>query len=207
MALELAAATCARPVGSARLWRILSAYRRAQEDLRRRGGRTAATAQIEAAAASTGLSPSEIAPVVDEWMFRRPLKHLARCRAKGLDGLLDFLAGRGLMLGVLSDYPPQLKLQALGVSDRFSLALCSTDPAIGALKPSPEGFLHACREWRVEPREVLAVGDRVSVDAAGAAAAGMPCVIVGASQSPPPGAGFVSMPSLERLHRTLAEHR
>ena len=82
-------------------------------------------------------------------------------------------------VGVFSDYPPHAKLRALGVADAFSLVLCASDPDIGAFKPTRAGFWCACERWGLPPREVLMVGDRPDVDAAGAAAAGMPCVIIG----------------------------
>ena len=112
-------------------------------------------------------------------MLNRPLKYLQFCRAVGLDGLLAELDRLGVRTGVLSDYPAEAKLRALGLEGRFSPVLCATDPEIGAFKPSPRGFLRACAVWNLPPRDVLFVGDRVDVDAAGAAAAGMRCVIIG----------------------------
>ena len=52
----------------------------------------------------------------------------------------------------------------------------------GAFKPSPRGFLAACARWELDPADVLYVGDRVDADAAGAAAARMPAVIVTAAR-------------------------
>jgi putative hydrolase of the HAD superfamily len=114
----------------------------------------------------------------------------------------------GLEVGVLSDYPAATKLAALGVADRFPLVLCSTDPEIRALKPNPRGFLIACKRWGLSPGEVLMVGDRVDVDAAGASAAGMPCVIVGrGTRSRTDSAEVLFVPSLERLRRVLHADR
>jgi FMN phosphatase YigB (HAD superfamily) len=86
--------------------------------------------------------------------------------------------------------------------------LCTTDPAIAALKPNPRGFLRACEVWRIDPADVLMVGDRADVDAAGAAAAGMPCVIIGRGE----GAGSAQfgqlmLPSIERLRGVLDQGR
>ena len=125
------------------------------------------------------MSADRVDALVTEWMVERPLKHLLRCRADGLLPLLDFLIQRGIKVGVFSDYPPQLKLDALGIGGRFSVVLSSTDPDIGRFKPHPRGFLVAAARWQIDPAEVLVVGDRPDTDAAGAAAAGMPCVIVG----------------------------
>ena len=106
-------------------------------------------------------------------MHERPLKHLRRLKATGLDELLARLESARVRIGVLSDYPASRKLQALDLADRFSPVLCSTDPAIDALKPHPRGFLHACAHWSLAPAEVLMVGDRADADAAGASASGM----------------------------------
>jgi FMN phosphatase YigB (HAD superfamily) len=82
--------------------------------------------------------------------------------------------------------------------------LCTSDPEVRALKPNPRGFLRACERWRIEPREVLVVGDRADVDARGAAAAGMPCVIIGRSSHPlATRARFLALPSFERLRCVL----
>ena len=154
--------------------------RRAQETLRERGSQGSITAaQIGAAAEGSGLATQEVERLVDEWMRVRPLKYLRWCRASGLDECLQRLDRAAIRMGVLSDYPAHDKLIALGLKDRFWPVLCSTDAEIGALKPNPRGFLRAAHLWRLDPREVLVVGDRPDADAAGAAAAGMSCVLIG----------------------------
>ena len=117
--------------------------------------------------------------VVVEWMFQRPLKHLARVRRRGVVDLLSRLRDRDVRIGALSDYPTDAKLDALGVAEFFSLGLSTTDPAINAFKPHPKGFRHACLQWGLSPQEVLYVGDRQEVDGNGAAAAGIRCAIIG----------------------------
>jgi FMN phosphatase YigB (HAD superfamily) len=205
MAVELLS-LLARPGSGPRRWRALAAYRKAQEHLRTTAN--ASTTQIELAAARAGITTYELEQIVDEWMFRRPLKYLPWCRASGLAPLLSFIGGEGLEMGVLSDYPAEAKLRALGLTSHFSLVLCSSDPDVRAFKPSPRGFLRASERWNIDPRDVLVVGDRPEVDARGASAAGMPCVIIG---RPPrasveqPDVLFLS--SLERLHRALADGR
>jgi FMN phosphatase YigB (HAD superfamily) len=133
------------------------------------------------------------------------LKYLQFCRAAGLDRLLAALDAAGLRMGVLSDYPAEAKLEALGLAGRFSPVLCATDPGIDAFKPNPRGYLRACEIWGLSPADVLFVGDRADVDAAGAAAAGMPCAIVGRVPPPPAGsaATYTVFPSFERLTRVF----
>ena len=205
MALELLALTVTHPLRAARSWRALAAYRRAQELLRSRPF-AGANAQLEIAADRSGVRLADVEQIVSEWMFERPLKYLPRCRAAGLLPLLAFLDSRELALGVLSDYPAEAKLRALGIDGRFSPVLCSTDPEIGAMKPHARGFLTACRQWQIDPSEVLVVGDRLDADAAGAAAAGMPCVVVGPAprSAHDHGPNLLIVPSLEQLHHVLS---
>ena len=205
MMIELLALPVRRPLGWWRTWRTIAAYRSAQESLRvSNTARMSLAAQIETAATGAGVPPAEVEQIVREWMFERPLKYLRRCRAAGIPSLLNFLTRHGVAVGVLSDYPANGKLAALGLSDRFFPVLCSSDEEIGALKPDARGFLKASQLWGVSPSEVLVVGDRIEVDAAGAAAAGMPCVIIGrSSASTPRGGNILILPSFERLHRVL----
>ena len=206
MAVELVTLAFRHPLRAPRNWHALGAYRKAQETVRSKALGAAAAAQLEIAAQRTGLMPAVIEQIVDEWMFERPLKHLPKCRAVGLFELLAFLGTRGVELGVLSDYPADAKLRALGLAGRFSQVLCSSDPEIGVLKPHPRGFLTACERWQIDPGDVLVVGDRFDVDAAGAAAAGMPCVIIGRqSRAASNNSGSLVLPSLERLRYVLDE--
>jgi HAD superfamily hydrolase (TIGR01549 family) len=205
MAAELLTLLLSRPLSAPRRLRALSAYRRAQETLRDKPfSATAPRKQLEVAAEGVNMTPAELERVVKEWMFERPLKYMRYCRAGGLLPLLNHLRDRGIELGVLSDYPAQAKLDALGLANTFSIVLCTSDPEVRALKPNPRGFLRACERWRIEPREVLVVGDRADVDARGAAAAGMPCVIMGRSSHSLASQGrFLALPSFERLRCVL----
>jgi putative hydrolase of the HAD superfamily len=210
MALELLALPLlVNPLRAPRHWRAVGANRRAQEQLRTHespGREAIGRAQLVTAGRRANIPLTELESLVDEWMFRRPLKYLRLLRAPGLAPLLEWLAARQVRTGVLSDYPPAAKLAALELTHRFSIVLSSTDPDIGTLKPHPRGFLRACDRWRVHPREVLVVGDRPDVDAAGAAAAGMPCVIIGPSRAGA-GATYLPLASFKRLHRVLERRR
>ena len=147
MALELLTLPLTRPSRAGGTLRALRAYREAQERLRGARGRQAlAAAQITTAAELAGLRREEVEQVILEWMQQRPLKYLRAFRAAGTMRLLDLLHRVGLPAGLLSDYPAHGKLQALGLAERFSPVLCSTDPDIDAFKPDPRGFLHACAE-------------------------------------------------------------
>ncbi|MCB9890127.1 MAG: HAD family hydrolase [Planctomycetes bacterium] len=114
---------------------------------------------------------------VDEWMATRALEVLKPARREGLVELLASLTDRGVLLGAWSDYPCDAKLEALDVAEAFSVRVSADD--VDCLKPWPHGFHLAARRLGVPTRECLYVGDRADVDAAGAAAAGMRCVLFG----------------------------
>jgi len=183
MALEIAMAPLIGQsfVRAREVIRTVSEFRRVREELRTLGWPVypLATLQFRETARRVGLDAGEVEHTISEWMFTRPLKYLPRSKRRGVDSFLETARRGGLLVGALSDYPVSEKVAALGLSHHFSLTLCTTDAAINALKPHPRGFLEACRLWGLDPREVLYVGDRPDVDAAGARAAGMRCAIVG----------------------------
>ncbi|HUK34250.1 MAG TPA: HAD family hydrolase [Vicinamibacterales bacterium] len=205
MAAELGTLALTRPRRAPATWRALSEYRRAQETLRRLPDGVHAARQLDVAAERAAMTTTEVASIVDEWMIERPLKHLLKCRAHGTVDLLDFLTARRIRIGILSDYPAEKKLQALGIRRYFSLVLCGSDPEIGAFKPSPRGFLAASARWHLDPADVLYVGDRADADAAGAAAARMPAVIVTRKRLPA-SIGALAVSSLERLRDVLDDN-
>ena len=203
MAAELLTLPLVRPWKATRHLKALRAYRHAQEHLRGSETTGLAARQLDAAAEASGLPIAEVQALVADWMMRRPLKYLQFCRAAGLVDLLMTLERKHVKVGVLSDYPAEAKLRALGLEGRFWPVLCATDPEIDSFKPSPKGFLRACDLWGVAPSEVLFVGDRVEVDAAGAKAAGMQCVIVGSSNTAPSEGHYTVCTSFEGLSRVI----
>lgn len=183
MAVELALLplTC-RSIGDARTtWRLLSGFRRIREELRSLGdARTdLAIHQYTDAGRRLGVDAEDLAHRIDLWIHRRPLKYMRLVRRRGLIALMERLRGRGLRLGVFSDYPATDKLEAMGgLLAQLDLVLDAEDDAVSALKPHPKGLLEAARRWKLSPDEVLYVGDRPAIDGAAAARAGMPCAIL-----------------------------
>jgi putative hydrolase of the HAD superfamily len=185
--------------------RKVLAFRSTRESLREvaGAGEPLAARQYSAAAERLGCEAAEVERAVEEWMYRRPLKWLSHCQRRGLTELLDFLASRGVRCGVFSDYPAHAKLDALGLGDRFDLVLSATDPEVGVFKPDPRGFVVAAERWGMAPEDVLYVGDRPDVDAAGASAAGMQCVVL-ANSARVHSAGYVPVPGFKELQRALS---
>jgi len=162
------------------IWRSLAYFRRVREELRGLYHPEPCLAQLQyrEVARQLGMEPADIEAIVSEWMFQRPLKYLTMCRRRGIVEFFAFLQDRRVQIGVFSDYPVFEKVSTLGLWQWVSVAICATDPEIDAFKPHPKGFLHACALWGLPPEEVLYIGDRVEVDAVGAASAGMSCAVL-----------------------------
>ena len=159
-----------------RAWSVLrglSAYRKAQERLRGRPACDLAQAQLEAAEEASGVPAERIGRAVGHWMDEAPLDLVARHRVAGLAALLASAREAGVRLGVLSDYPPERKLEALGVAGQFDAVAWAQQPEVGVFKPDPAGLLHVLERLGCAPREALYVGDRPDVDGEVARAAGV----------------------------------
>jgi HAD superfamily hydrolase (TIGR01549 family) len=165
--------------------RIITGFRNTREGLREGNVRTLPLERWQYVATSEqlGCSEEDVERTINEWMYRRPLRWLKFCRRSGIIECLDGLSRAGLRLGVFSDYPAEEKLEALGVRQCFDLVLSAIDDEIDAFKPHPRGFLEAARRWELTPAEIIYVGDRLDVDAAGARAAGMGCIVIGQRRS------------------------
>jgi phosphoglycolate phosphatase/putative hydrolase of the HAD superfamily len=183
MALEL----CTLPLinfsyqSTANVWKILVTFRRVREELREMGAPPESLGQLQYihTAQRMDIDTTAVAEAVSEWLFRRPLKYLRLCRRNGIEAFFSFLENNNLYIGLFSDYPAGEKLAAMKLAgSKIWPVLCATDAQVNAFKPHPKGFLRASELWGLAPDEVLYIGDRFEVDAAGAAAAGMPCAII-----------------------------
>jgi putative hydrolase of the HAD superfamily len=81
------------------------------------------------------------------------------------------LRNAGYKLGLLSDFPPEKKLEYLGLSGIWDAVYCSEYS--GALKPHPMSFTKLAAEMNLPPEKILYVGNSVPYDVAGASKAGM----------------------------------
>ncbi|MDR2110168.1 MAG: HAD family hydrolase [Spirochaetaceae bacterium] len=84
---------------------------------------------------------------------------------------LQSLRDAGLKLGLLSDFPPDTKLDYLGLSGYWDTVLCSE--ATNRLKPDPLPFLELIKNMALPPERILYVGNSVSYDIIGAKRVGM----------------------------------
>ena len=94
--------------------------------------------------------------------------------------LLDALRGRGVKTGLVANSWPdparvlRADAEAFGLAEHLDVLVFSEE--LGARKPEPEIFLHACRELDVEPIATMFVGDNLVTDVQGAADVGMTTV-------------------------------
>jgi putative hydrolase of the HAD superfamily len=97
----------------------------------------------------------------------------------GVTKVLDTLTEAAVRLGIVSNFDQRLYaiLKTLGVRDRFEHVIISSE--VGAEKPSPRIFAEVIRRFRVDPIEVLHVGDDEENDGIGARSAGMSAFVLG----------------------------
>jgi putative hydrolase of the HAD superfamily len=77
----------------------------------------------------------------------------------------------GYKLGLLSDFPPEKKLENLGISGIWNAVICSE--RCGVLKPHPLPFAKLAGAMDMPPEKILYVGNSRPYDVAGAQKAGM----------------------------------
>ncbi|MEM9170419.1 MAG: HAD family hydrolase [Pseudomonadota bacterium] len=168
MAAELAGDAALRL--STRRLAVIKAYRRLREEAAddERGDFEAHV--VSRVADKCGVSEAEVQTIVDDWIHRRPLKHLRACAVPGLHAAFAALRRSGRTTAVLSDYPVADKLEALGVEP--DLAASASSPGVGKMKPNPAGLERLMASVGVAPDETLMIGDRLDRDVAAAERAG-----------------------------------
>jgi len=178
MALRFLGLGIIHPGQTLREARIIGRYRRAQESLRNHSLPGSGDPQLLELVSQTGLDAEQLHTVIDKWIPRAPLPWVALARRRGLLQRLRAWRELGVPMAVYSDYPSTEKLHRCGLDFLDDRCLCSTDPDIRSFKPGTRGFLAAARLLGLPPSKVVYIGDRPSVDAAGALAAGMDWVIL-----------------------------
>jgi putative hydrolase of the HAD superfamily len=93
--------------------------------------------------------------------------------------LLQELRKAGFSLGIISNFDLRLYeiLKHVGILDLFEHVVVSSQ--VGADKPSPRIFEETLRRFRVEPTEILHVGDDAIADGEGARVLGIQTLILG----------------------------
>ncbi|MDR0878422.1 MAG: HAD family hydrolase [Treponema sp.] len=105
-----------------------------------------------------------------EPLFRKikPFPHVRETLRSIRDG--------GFRLGLLSDFPPEKKLEYMGLGGLWEVVCCSE--RIGRLKPAAEPFAELARRMGVRPERLLYVGNSLRYDILGARQAGMQTALI-----------------------------
>lgn len=155
--------------------RVLSRYRRIRERLGHAEVAGFEPTLLAETAAASKVPEGLVRSTVAEWIDRRPLAHLARCRYAGLVELFAALRRRGKSIGILSDYPARAKLQALGLAADHVVS--AGDEGVGILKPHPRGLLALIERAGATPSTTVLIGDRTDRDGLAAERAGARALI------------------------------
>jgi HAD superfamily hydrolase (TIGR01549 family) len=130
--------------------------------------------QIARTAEALGRAPADVEGHVRHWMIERPGRWLAAFRRQALLQEIEAFRRAGGRTALVSDYPAQRKLEALGATALFDAVIASGEPGGPTrLKPHPDGYLRAAAAIEVQPAACLVIGDREDADGAAARAAGM----------------------------------
>jgi HAD superfamily hydrolase (TIGR01549 family) len=154
---------------------VLARYRRIRERLANEQTKDFEGVAIAETAAATAVSPDRVRAIVAEWIEKRPLRYLAASRYPDLSDLFAGLRHADKLIGILSDYPAQAKLEALGLTANYVVS--AGDEGIGLLKPHPRGLQSLIAAANVTPHETVVIGDRADRDGLVARRAGARALI------------------------------
>lgn len=133
--------------------------------------------QYKWCATKVNLPVESIKEIIDYWMFKVPCKYLKACRYTGLLAFVDLLNKSGIHTAVYSDYPAQMKIEALGL--KIDTVVSSTDNFINALKPMPVGINYIVEKLNIYNRSnCLYIGDRDELDGECARNASVPFLLI-----------------------------
>ncbi len=168
---------CELLLGEWRAIRSLRVFRQMHERLRRRCVRGAAdmyAAQLELTSRALRMERNTLEHTVKRWMILRPGKWLRLFRRRRLLEEIREFKSQGGRTALVSDYPAQEKLQAMGLRELFDVVVANGEQgAVSCLKPLPDAYLAAAARLGVRPEECLVLGDRLDADGLAARRAGM----------------------------------
>ncbi|MBN2875674.1 MAG: HAD family hydrolase [Spirochaetales bacterium] len=155
--------------------------------------------QAELTATKLGDDPQRVHDAIEDFFYGSSTEVFASIKPfADVAPLLDSLRTRGYRLGALSDFPCERKLELLGLSDKFDVAMTSEET--GLVKPDRASFDLLAQRLGVPNEEILYVGNSESYDVAGSKAAGMRSALISRKRHIQTAADFVfyHWPDLER---------
>ncbi len=145
-----------------------------QRQVSQGGERSAYSRQLAETARRAKLDPGQLESLVDSWMVQRPARYLRFFVRRGLLEEIEAFKASGGKTALVSDYPAQAKLRALGVLELFDVVVANGEEmSLSRLKPWPDGYLLAAERLGVAAAECLVIGDREDADGLAARRAGM----------------------------------
>ena len=170
-------------------WRFLLAFSRARNIIRREQTAQAAPSllppsipnfyerQAQLVAAQLKARKEEIREKIDRLIYRGWEPFFMKIKTfPHVKEVLGEMKAAGLKLGLLSDFPPDTKLEYLGLSGFWDTALCTE--SIGALKPAARPFEELAKALSCAPEQILYVGNSRRYDVEGAKRAGMKAALL-----------------------------
>jgi HAD superfamily hydrolase (TIGR01549 family) len=179
--------------------RLVRVALRAREELRGRefdDGDALLDEHARLVAERTGIAQSDVRPQLEDLLGPRLCRALRAAGPRpGARAAIERAVDAGLLIGVVSDYPVDDKLEAMGLADLPWRARVSAD-ALGALKPSTRCYERAAVELGVPTQSICHIGDRVDTDVRASRAAGLRAVFLGPA-GPVLDEGVLAVPTLE----------
>jgi len=170
-------------------WRLLAAFGKARNIIRREQENYPFPQdgfyerQAEITAKILDIPPQPLQEKIDLLIYRgwEPLFKTVKLFNRAVQTLTG-LREAGYKLGLLSDFPPETKLEYLQISGFWDTILCSE--RCGALKPHPLSFMQLAVAMSLPPEKILYVGNSHPYDVAGANRVGMKTALIKSVFSP-----------------------
>ncbi|MFK7923154.1 MAG: HAD family hydrolase [Bacteroidia bacterium] len=166
-------------------WRELQYIRRFRSLREALGDQThsnLADYQYEITAQDTGGKKEQIKKTIEEWMIRRPIKHLRTLQYEEVNPIFEQLRTADIKIAIFSDFPADEKLAGMGLKADY--VLDATHPAVDQLKPHPRGLQYLMEQSGFAAEQCLFVGDRDDRDGEAARRAAMPYWVLPAGERP-----------------------
>ena len=164
-------------------WRLLAAFGRARSMIHKEQEFPSNNRdnfymyQAEITAKILKVNPEQLKEKIDRLIYRGWEPFFKEIKLyKHTVELLGALRKAGYKLGLLSDFPPETKLENLNISGIWDAVLCTE--RYGVLKPHPLPFSELADAMALPPEKILYVGNSHSYDVTGAYRAGMKTALI-----------------------------
>jgi putative hydrolase of the HAD superfamily len=161
---------------SLRELKIISVFRKQRESHKGAQSLTLEFDQYEWCSKASGIPAERVRKVIEEYMYRFPLKYLENYMYPGVKEVFETLKDKNYKIAVYSDFPVEEKLAAMMLKADYTLY--ATHPSIGHFKPNKTGLLKICSELGISVEKSIFIGDRDDTDGESARMAGMDFLLV-----------------------------